>query len=123
MNLQLKRLRKEAGYSNRDDFARVCGVQPATYKSWETESRKIRLEDACMIADVLGCSLDELAGRDEYVGRFADRRQNAMNDDYSVLSEPGKDSAAASGHGIRLGEDSQKETDPATLPRTKEKIA
>ena len=57
-----------------------------------------------MIADFLGCSLDELAGRWEYVGRFADQRQNGMNDDYMMLSEPGKESAANAVRGIRIGE-------------------
>ena len=108
MELQLKALRKQAGYSNRDDFACACGISPATYKSWETGTRRLKLEDAAMIADFLGCSLDELAGRWEYVNRFADERQNAMNDDYTALSEPGKDSAANAVHGIRLGEDGQK---------------
>ena len=69
------------------------------------EGAPVKLVALC---DLLGCSLDELAGRWDYVNRFADERQNAMNDDYSALSEPGKDSAAGAVHGIRLGEDEQK---------------
>ena len=107
MKLRLKELRKAAGYSNRDDFAAACGIPAPTYKSWETGTRNIKLADAVAIADFLGCTLDELAGREGYVGKFADERQTNMNEDYSVLSEPGKDSAAYSVHGIRLGEERQ----------------
>lgn len=45
---------------------------------------------ACMVADALGCSLDELAGRTEFVGSFSDERQAVMNDDYARLSDAGK---------------------------------
>ena len=100
MELQLMHLRKSAGYRSRDDMAAALGVNSRTYKTWETGERRLSLEQACTIADFLGCSLDELAGRWEYVGRFADKRQAAMNDAYQRLDEAGKDSAAASVAGI-----------------------
>lgn len=82
----------------------------------------MKLEDAAMIADFLGCSLDDLAGRREYVGRFSDPRQNDMNDDYSVLSEPGKDHAAGSVHGIRLAEQKPPKNEPPSNPQQQEGI-
>ena len=104
MNLQLQQLRKAAGYRNRDEFAAVLGVKPGTYKTWETGTRKMSFEQACMVADVLDCSLDELAGRTAYVGSYSDSRQAQMNDDYARLSESKKDAAADTVRGMLLGE-------------------
>ncbi len=64
MDLQLARLRKDAGYSSRAKFAAAFGVTERQIKAWETGERKLSLERACDVADFLGCSLDELAGRD-----------------------------------------------------------
>ena len=62
-NLQLKSLRKRAGFNTQADLAQTLGVNPRTYASWERGEVKLTLGDAQRIADVLGCSLDELAGR------------------------------------------------------------
>ena len=65
MEIQLKRLRKEAGYKSRDAFAAALGgsCNARQIKSWETGERMMSLEQACVLADFLRCSLDELAGR------------------------------------------------------------
>lgn len=104
MELQLMQLRKAAGYKSRDAFAAVIGIKPLTYKTWETGERNMSFAQACMVADALGCSLDELAGRAEYVGSYSDRRQAILNDDYSHLSDAGKDAAAGAVRGIRASE-------------------
>ena len=62
METRLKELRKAAGFSNRDDFARHIGVNPNTYKTWETGSVTINVQQACMLSRVLGCTLDDLVG-------------------------------------------------------------
>lgn len=100
MQLQLQQLRKSAGYKSRDDFAAVLGINPLTYKGWETGRTRLKLEDACLIADILKCSLDELAGRYDYVGTYSDARQEAMNRDYLSLDEPSKDAASAAIRGM-----------------------
>lgn len=64
MDLQLMKLRKLAGYKNRDAFAEKIGVNKYTYRSWESGAAMMSLEQACMVADVLECTLDELAGRE-----------------------------------------------------------
>lgn len=94
MELKLMQLRKAAGYKSRDAFAAVIGVKPLTYKTWETGERNMNFAQACMVADALGCSLDELAGRPQYAGSYSDRRQAVLNDDYAHLSDAGKDAAA-----------------------------
>ena len=68
-NLQLKSLRKRAGFNTQADLAQTLGVNPRTYASWERGEVKLTLGDAQRIADVLGCSLDELAGRAEPADR------------------------------------------------------
>ena len=78
-NLQLKNLRKQAGYGTQADLARVLGANPRTYASWEREEVGLSLYEAGRIADVLGCSLDELAGRPLPPRRFAAAPQNDMN--------------------------------------------
>lgn len=91
MNLQLMRLRKEAGYRNRDDFAKALGLNPLTYKGWETGRTRLKLEDACDIADFLQCTLDELAGRDFSPAEYSDPRQAELNSCYENMNESGKD--------------------------------
>ncbi len=104
MELKLMQLRKAAGYKSRDDFADFLGISRRRYKAWESEETKMSFSQACMVADALGCSLDELAGRSQYVGAMADQRQAALNEDYSHLSEAGKDAAAGAVRGIRASE-------------------
>lgn len=64
MDLQLKRLRREKGYQTQQSFADAFGVPKRQVTAWESGERKLSLERACDVADFLGCSLDDLAGRD-----------------------------------------------------------
>ena len=63
MDLQLKKLREEAGFSSQSEFADKIGVERRTYASWERGDRMMSLAQACMVADALGCSVDSIAGR------------------------------------------------------------
>lgn len=90
MDFQLMRLRKKAGYKNRDDFAAALGVNPFTYKGWEAGRTRLKLDDACDIADLLGCSLDELAGRDFQPDACSDPRLQVLNHSYSLLNDQSK---------------------------------
>lgn len=63
MDLKLKDMRKERGYSQAD-IGEVCGVSWYVVSSWERGEVRLPLEDAVKIADFLDCTLDELAGRD-----------------------------------------------------------
>lgn len=63
MHLNLKALRKAAGYRSAGDFAEVLGFPERTYRNYEQGIRGINLDLACEFADALGCTLDELAGR------------------------------------------------------------
>lgn len=89
-NLQLKNLRKRAGFNTQADLARALGANPRTYASWEREEVRLTLDDARRIADVLGCSLDELAGRSWTSAPFSDERQSEINRLYESLDEARK---------------------------------
>lgn len=92
MNLQLKQLRKRAGYKNRAEFASALGGDYTVRKltSWENGERMLSLKQACDIADLLHCTLDELAGRDFQPDAYSDPRQQALNHSYSLLDERSK---------------------------------
>lgn len=89
MDLKLKELRRAAGYSNRDDFADVLGVNRYTYKSWETGAAMMSLEQACYVAEKLGCSLEELVGRAPKKS-YSDPAQQALNEYYESSSQRAK---------------------------------
>ena len=57
-------MRKEAGYRSAKEFAEKMGMSVGTYTDYEQGRRKFTLEKAWEFADVLGCTLDDLAGRD-----------------------------------------------------------
>ena len=86
MNLRLMELRKQAGYKNRDAFAERLGVNKFTYKSWETGKAMMSLAQACRCCDVLGCSLDELVGR-EWHPSYADPREAELHRCWDASTE------------------------------------
>lgn len=90
MNLQLEPLRKKAGYKSRKAFADAFGTNERQIKAWEAGERKLRLEDACDIADFLKCTLDELAGRDFAPAEYSDPRQRSLNHCYGMLDDRSK---------------------------------
>ena len=61
--LQLKKIRKAAGL-NQSELGKKLGVTLRVVSSWETGDSKLTFYDAYKICEVLGCSFDELAGRD-----------------------------------------------------------
>lgn len=104
MKTQLQRIRKDRGFKSAKAFAEHIGMSKDTYTNYERGARPITLELAWEFADVLGCTLDELAGRDFKADSYADPRQAVMNDDYARLSDAGKDAAAGAVRGIRASE-------------------
>lgn len=100
MNLQLMSLRKAAGYKSRKAIAEALGISERKYKSWETEEVRLTLEDACDIADLLDCSLDELAGRDFQPEAYSDPFQKELNAAYARCGPQGKQSLLMSARGL-----------------------
>lgn len=87
MKLQILRLRKVAGYKNRKVMADAHGFPERKSKSWETEEVGLTLDDACDIADLLDCALEELAGRDCQPASCSDPRLQVLNHSYTLLDE------------------------------------
>ena len=58
----LQYLRKRAGLKQ-GEMADRLGINNRTYGAWERGEAMINLAQACACADVLGCTVDELAGR------------------------------------------------------------
>ena len=56
------RLRKAAGYSNRDDFAKKIGVNKYTYRSWESGEAMMSAEQVWNCAVALGCTPNDILG-------------------------------------------------------------
>ena len=114
MNLQLKALRKRIGL-RQEDLAKKINSTSRIVGAWERQETALPLEDAARIADVLDCSLDELAGRYEYIGAYSDERQRDLNNNFESLSDEGKDAALGSVRGIRASESARAKTEgPAT---------
>ena len=93
MKLRLMELRKQAGYRSRDDFAEKLGVNKYTYKSWETGKTMMSLEQAFDVADVLGCSLDELIVQPKPQKRspYTDPGQEQLNSSYESMNDDGRE--------------------------------
>lgn len=100
MDLQLMRLRKQAGYRSRDDFAKEIEVNKYTYKSWETGAAMMSLEQACQICNVLNCTLDQLAGRTPPGAAAADERLERIERAYRDMNETGRDALETSARAL-----------------------
>ena len=88
MNLQLKRLRNLKGLSQ-EDIAERLGIKKSRYGTWERGERMMSLEQAYKVTEILGCTLDELVGR-EPTRSFSDPGQSALNACYENMNEDGK---------------------------------
>jgi transcriptional regulator with XRE-family HTH domain len=93
MNLQLKLLRVRAGLSQ-DEIAERLGIKTSRYGTWERGERMMSLEQACQVAEVLGCTLEELVGRaspgEAQKSASADPSLNELNDCWEAASDSGR---------------------------------
>ena len=64
MTTGLKEIRQEAGYKTAKDLADELGVAGSTITRYEKEPESIPMKAAIRIADMLGCSLDDVVGRE-----------------------------------------------------------
>jgi transcriptional regulator with XRE-family HTH domain len=68
MGTRLRQLREAADLSQAK-LATAVGVTPRTVQNWEYGKRTFDFESAWKLADALGITLDELAGREPPKGR------------------------------------------------------
>lgn len=93
MKTNLQAMRKKAGYRSARAFAEHIGMNVATYTDYEQGRHSFTLEKAWEFADLLGCSLDELAGRQwppEGAAAPADPRREALLASYDQLNDDGR---------------------------------
>lgn len=88
MDLQLKRIRKLRGLTQ-DDMAAKLRVKKSRYGTWERGERNMSLPQACEVADILDCTLDELAGR-TITRTYTDKGQEIVNICYEGMNDKGK---------------------------------
>ena len=83
MAKDLLQLRKEAGFKSSRDFADACGFTYSTYARYEGEPAAIPTKSAWRIADVLGCTIDDVVGRDAEAADMGSmqRRYNALDEE------------------------------------------
>ena len=60
---EIKKMRERAGLTQQE-VADKLGIRKGRYGDWERETREINLRDASRLADIFGCTLEELAGRE-----------------------------------------------------------
>lgn len=97
MKTNLQSIRKRAGFRSAKAFAEHMGIPVPTYTDYEQGRRAFDLTRAIEFADALGCSLDELAGRDwpaTPLDSFTDPRQRAVNRAFESMNDMGREIAA-----------------------------
>ena len=102
MKTRLKELRKAAGWRTAEDFAKHIGIPTKTYRNYEQGVRNLYLDVACELCDALGCTLDELAGR-ETAAPVLSPRERAVVDAYRHEDATGR-AAIERVCGIKSGE-------------------
>lgn len=82
----LLRLRRRSGYRTARSFAEAVGIPPSTYADYEARPTRIPIERACLIADRLGCTLDEVYDRAE-PGAVPGAGADGVSAAYAALSQ------------------------------------
>ncbi|MDY5809524.1 MAG: helix-turn-helix transcriptional regulator [Coriobacteriales bacterium] len=60
----LQKMRKAAGWKSARAFAEHIGMPVDTYTQYEQGKRTMNIEVAWDLADELGCTIDQIAGRE-----------------------------------------------------------
>jgi len=89
IEIRLKELRESRGYRVAQMVQRL-DVQDSRYRKWESNSAQIPLEYACRCADILHCTLDELAGRRVPEKPSLSTNEQRVLDVYRSASEHGR---------------------------------
>lgn len=97
MKTNLKQLRKAAGWSNADDFAKSINIPPKTYRNYEQGIRTIGLDVAAELSNALGCSINDLVSEQIQYAVVELPKEPELTDDerelltyYRALSAKGK---------------------------------
>ncbi|MBR2125826.1 MAG: helix-turn-helix transcriptional regulator [Akkermansia sp.] len=111
IEIRLRELRESKGLKVSQMVQRL-GVQDSRYRKWESNSAAIPLEYACRCADILHCTLDELAGRRAPEQPSISTGEQRVLDVYRSASEHGRVliDAVIDGEARHMDESALKET-------------
>lgn len=84
----IKKMRERKGMTQQE-VADALGIKKPRYGDWERETREINLRDAIRLAELFGCSLDELAGR-PWPTQGLSPEERALVDAYRASDERGQ---------------------------------
>lgn len=104
----IKKMRERAGL-NQQEVADALGVKKARYGDWERETTMINLRDAIRLAELFGCSLDELAGR-PWPTQGLSPEERALVDAYRSTNPQGRasiDAVAGVSQGMEAAPDAR----------------
>ena len=91
MKTALQKMRKKAGFRSAAAFAEHMGLNVYSYTDYEQGRTGLSLAVAWELADALGCSLDELAGREWPRAQEAPSRdEEELLDAYRSTDERGR---------------------------------
>lgn len=90
MKPKLQEIRKARGFKSAKAFAEHIGMSVRTYTNYEQGVTSLSLEKAWEFADILDCTLDEIAGRKRRSRSFADPRQEELMGHYESLNDKSK---------------------------------
>lgn len=85
MKTNLKQIRKNAGWSNADDFAAHIGMPAKTYRNYEQGVRKIGLDVASLLCNELGCTIEDLVDERYEYGVIELPKEEAIDPDEQKL--------------------------------------
>lgn len=100
MKTGLRAIRKAHGYTQ-EQLAKAVGASTRQIGAWERSENELPMDYACTIADVLGCSLDDIACRvDCGSARVESGDERELAEIYGSVTPEGQRALMASARGI-----------------------
>ena len=120
--LQLKEMRKRAGYKTQKAAADALGIKERKYASWERGEVQLTLEDAFNIGLVFGCTPNDLCGWSGGNGdaSFSDSGQAALTAYYESMNDQGRETLVQTARLMSGSPDTRIQKDGAEHVRVQE---
>lgn len=85
MASSIRDLRVKKGYRNSRDFADALGIAPSNMSRYERDPMSIPLRHVWAMADLLGCSMDDIVGREHAAGAGLQATYEALSPETQAL--------------------------------------
>lgn len=122
--LQLKEMRKRAGYKTQKAAADALGIKERKYASWERGEVQLTLEDAFNIGLAFGCTPNDLCGWDGGNGgaSFSNSDQAALNAYYESMNDQGRETLVQTARLMSGSPDTRVQKDSPEAVRVQEAV-